>query len=106
MLCLLELLFERLLKPLLRVSALECLCGNFQKFTPSIHGARASLGLLVIDMAHAIGWNKNVPVTHAWTAFTHGPLPEPLLDYGSYFDQVAYQDIPCDEPEYRVIPAR
>ncbi|KAH8549614.1 hypothetical protein BGW37DRAFT_429181 [Umbelopsis sp. PMI_123] len=47
--------------------------------------------------------DKTVPPFTDWYTDTRGPLAVPLVDYGDYFDQPVYQDIECQDSEFRVI---
>jgi hypothetical protein len=38
-----------------------------------------------------------------WYADTRGPTAAPLVDYGDWFDQPAYQDVDCQDSEFHVM---
>ncbi|KAI9279899.1 hypothetical protein BC943DRAFT_355036 [Umbelopsis sp. AD052] len=38
-----------------------------------------------------------------WYADTRGPTAAPLVDYGDWFDQPAYQDVECQDTEFHVM---
>lgn len=38
-----------------------------------------------------------------WYADARGPAAAPLVDYGDCFDQPVYQDVECQDSEFRVM---